>query len=221
MQLMRFHVPLNTGVGIVGLPLLIGSVFVAAIHTSPVQQKTVSAMPTISFPSDTPIPTTQNTQSYIAPTTPVAPISTNNLETCNIDPRCGGGTKMLTKDACSADTCCQIGNNWVEYPSLSSCRQAQNDYYGVNNSSSNNQPLPTFYIAPTYAPAPTIDTSGELQQCLQGDETAYNNSVQTAEAMGSYNSSTGLWDSATAQLLNQANNDKARNDLQCHNLFGN
>ena len=48
---------------------------------------------------------------------------------CNVNAKCGGGTKLITKSVCEKSTCCQIGDKWIFYGNEEDCVKDQNDYY--------------------------------------------------------------------------------------------
>lgn len=46
---------------------------------------------------------------------------------CTLSEKCGGGSKRVSDSECANITCCQVGNNWSNYPSLEKCKQAQSE----------------------------------------------------------------------------------------------
>lgn len=67
------------------------------------------------------------------------PTTTSAYVSCQINSKCGGGTKMLTPAACSSLSCCQIGNEWHLLDNSNECskwQQAYTNYLIQNNANS-------------------------------------------------------------------------------------
>lgn len=54
-----------------------------------------------------------------------SPSPASDYVKCNVSAECGGGTRSMTKTACSASTCCQVGDKWLFMASSEECKKAQ------------------------------------------------------------------------------------------------
>jgi hypothetical protein len=87
-------------------------------------QNLPSPAPTIAIivtPTLLPSPTTKlNNQKRVYPTTnPDPPVL------CNVNAKCGGGTKPLRQSECDNSTCCEINGKWIFYKDKSQCIRDQ------------------------------------------------------------------------------------------------
>lgn len=69
---------------------------------------------------------TDVTQPSPQPTVQVKYVDSDPITTCTSSyPNCAGQSIQARRSACSAITCCQVGDNWSVYPSDNDCKIAQ------------------------------------------------------------------------------------------------
>jgi len=96
-------------------------------------------------PSQVPIPSpTLKVIKKIIPTANPDP-----LVNCNINKKCGGGTKQIKQSECNNSTCCDFGGDWYFYTSTSKCKEDQEKYWSLRNSNNSNAYNPNSGLNPS------------------------------------------------------------------------
>lgn len=73
-----------------------------------------------------PTPTPKSTTVYVAPAPVIVEPQPSDMVTCN-STTCG--KTLITRSACQAAVCCEVGNGWYWYSSSSRCSDTQNAYW--------------------------------------------------------------------------------------------
>lgn len=140
------------------------SIYAAVLGTSAKREAQSITLP-IQSPTSDPTPT-------LTPTTvpkvyvPIPTTDPDPLVTCNYQHL---GPQKIRSSLCNTQLECEIDGKWYFYPSLNSCKQAQNNYWEIYRSRNTYTPPATTQNIPTSEPSVSCVLSYGTYQFLQSD----------------------------------------------------